>query len=187
MWTVAVPNQRELSGLVPYQKAMSVEELLQELVCVRLDQDFQLHTQDRGRGGGSSALSLRDEQTYFLSHGLQVQRITFVQEAPRQPVGGGGAPTGLGRLEPDISFSEIKVTRQLRHAFQGGSKVASNTRIRCILQYFMSYNRSRYVLCVRDGNVQCEIGNTNGRLKKQTVNAANIGGVFKKQKKSIRC
>ena len=33
-----------------------------------------------GLGGGGSGLSLRDEQTYFLSHGMQIQRITFVQE-----------------------------------------------------------------------------------------------------------
>ena len=26
MWTVAVPKQRELSGLTPYDKAMSVQE-----------------------------------------------------------------------------------------------------------------------------------------------------------------
>ena len=43
MWTVAVPKQREISPLTPYDKAMSVQELLEELVCVRLDQDFQPH------------------------------------------------------------------------------------------------------------------------------------------------
>ena len=102
MWTVAVPKQREISPLTPYDKAMSVQELLEELVCVRLDQDFQLHKLEQpgggggggsggngggngggrggGGGGGGSGLSLRDEQTYFLSHGMQIQRITFVQE-----------------------------------------------------------------------------------------------------------
>eukprot|EP00908_Phaeocystis_cordata_P025860 Transcript_8337.p1 GENE.Transcript_8337~~Transcript_8337.p1 ORF type:complete len:628 (+),score=288.23 Transcript_8337:230-1885(+) len=134
MWTVAVPKQRELSGLVPYDKAMSVQELLEELVCVRLDQDFQLHKLERedhpragaAKAAGSSALSLRDEQTYFLSHGLQIQRITFVQEAPRQVPRGalgesrwghgrGAAGRDVGQPEQDLSFSEIKVTRQLRH------------------------------------------------------------------------
>ena len=89
-----------------------MQELLEELVCVRLDQDFQLHKleitnngggggggggkslpiQDgggsgggSGGGGGGGGLSLRDEQTYFLSHGLQIQRITFVQQAQEAP------------------------------------------------------------------------------------------------------
>ena len=127
-----------------------LQELLEELVCVRLDQDFQLHkleqvptggkslpTQEGSGGGGSGSgggggggLSLRDEQTYFLSHGLQIQRITFVQqaqEAPGQMARGAlnsavsghlsrwakPAPARAlgGRPEPEISFSEIKVTR----------------------------------------------------------------------------
>ena len=135
-----------------------LQELLEELVCVRLDQDFQLHkleitnngggggggggkslpTQDGGGsgsgggGGGGGGLSLRDEQTYFLSHGLQIQRITFVQQAQEAPgqIARGAlssvsrwakpAPVhALGsRREPEISFSEIKVRRDIPRSHQ---------------------------------------------------------------------
>ena len=120
-----------------------IQELLEELVCVRLDQDFQLHkleqtsngggggggggkslpTQDGsgsgGSGGGGSGgsgggggggggggvggggLSLRDEQTYFLSHGLQIQRITFVQQAQEAP--GQMARGALGSVRPSYT------------------------------------------------------------------------------------
>ena len=117
-----------------------IQELLEELVCVRLDQDFQLHkleqtssgggggggggkslpTQDgSGSGGGGSGgsgggggggggggvggggLSLRDEQTYFLSHGLQIQRITFVQQAQEAP--GQMARGALGSVRPSYT------------------------------------------------------------------------------------
>lgn len=50
---------RQLSG-IPYRKAMSAEELLQELLCQRLEQDFQLL---RPRTM-SKLLTLRKEQTY---------------------------------------------------------------------------------------------------------------------------
>ena len=109
-----------------------IQELLEELVCVRLDQDFQLHkleqtsngggggggggkslpTQDgSGSGGGGGGgggggvggggLSLRDEQTYFLSHGLQIQRITFVQQAQEAP--GQMARGALGSVRPSYT------------------------------------------------------------------------------------
>ena len=38
------------------------------------------HGSRREHAGVHLQLSLRDEQTYFLSHGMQIQRITFVQE-----------------------------------------------------------------------------------------------------------
>ena len=37
LWTIAVPRQQELAGNIPYEHAMTAEELLQELVCQRLE------------------------------------------------------------------------------------------------------------------------------------------------------
>ncbi len=78
-WQLDVPRQEELSG-IPYEFAMSAEELLQELLCQRLEQDFQL-LRPRHR---PKLLSLHQEQTYYVSKGDQVQQITFVQQ--EQPV-----------------------------------------------------------------------------------------------------
>ena len=63
----ATPIDAQLSG-IPYQHAMSAEELLQELLCQRLEQDFQLL---RPRNM-SKLVTLRKEQTYYLSQGSQV-------------------------------------------------------------------------------------------------------------------
>ena len=41
-WRITVPRQEELTRLIPYKHAMSAEELLQELLCQRLELDFQL-------------------------------------------------------------------------------------------------------------------------------------------------
>ena len=53
---------------------MSAEELLQELLCQRLEQDFQLL---RPRNM-SKLLTLRKEQTYYLSQGSQVSLPTHL-------------------------------------------------------------------------------------------------------------
>ena len=61
---------RQLSG-IPYRNAMSAEELLQELLCQRLEQDFQL-LRPRNK---CKLLTLRKEQTYYLSQGSQVRVV----------------------------------------------------------------------------------------------------------------
>ena len=137
-WRLDVPRQEELSG-IPYSLAMSAEELLQELLCQRLEQDFQL-LRPRNK---SKLLTLRKEQTYYLSQGNQVQQITFVQDGQgygqRQVAGFAPksrsqrtrssqqppAATAVATAVPaaPTSFSEIRVTRHLmshRHQRGGG-------------------------------------------------------------------
>jgi len=112
-WRIAVPRQEELSGLIPYKYAMSAEELLKELICQRLELDFQLLRPIEKL----KRLSLQDEQTYYLSHGNQVQQITFVKDTnplrnSHTRVGARGA--GPPPPEPGIGgFSEIHVSRHL--------------------------------------------------------------------------
>ena len=77
--------QEEVASGIPYQHAMSAEELLQELLCQRFEQDFQLLKYVNM----SEQLSLHKEQTYYLSHGQQVHKIVFMHEGqlalPRTP------------------------------------------------------------------------------------------------------
>ena len=58
---------------MPYEMPMSAEELLQELVCQRLDQDFQLL-------GSMQHSGSEDRRVYFLSHSQQLQIITMTKE-----------------------------------------------------------------------------------------------------------
>lgn len=87
--------------------------LRQELICQRLELDFQLLRPIEKL----KRLSLQDEQTYYLSHGNQVQQITFVKDTNPLPnshtrVGARGA--GPPPPEPGIGgFSEIHVSRHL--------------------------------------------------------------------------
>ena len=97
-WQLDVPRQEDLSG-IPYEVAMSAEELLQELLCQRLEQDFQLlRPRHQAR-----LLSLHQEQTYYVSRGDQVQQITFVQkEQPVVQPRRHHAPTDLGRATASV-------------------------------------------------------------------------------------
>lgn len=75
-WSLAVPMQEEVASGIPYARAMSADELLQELLCQRFEQDFQLLKYVKM----SKQLSLQQEQTYYLSQGNQVHKITFMHE-----------------------------------------------------------------------------------------------------------
>ena len=117
-WSIAVPKQQEVD--VPYELAMSAEELLQELVSQRLEQEFQLLEQPGG-GAGAAALSLAERQTYFLGLAGQVQQITFMQELssaalPARKPAPMSALARTARAAPPAApsekeFSKIKVTR----------------------------------------------------------------------------
>ena len=72
-WRITVPRQEELTRLIPYKHAMSAEELLQELLCQRLELDFQLLRPLDMASHMVKRLSLEEEHTYFLSHGNQVR------------------------------------------------------------------------------------------------------------------
>ena len=65
----------QVAGLAAAHMAMpmSAEELLQELVCQRLDQDFQLL-------GSMQHSGSEDRRVYFLSHSQQLQIITMTKE-----------------------------------------------------------------------------------------------------------
>lgn len=84
-WSLAVPMQEEVASGIPYERAMTADELLQELLCQRFEQDFQLLKYVKM----SKQLSLQQEQTYYLSQGNQVHKIVFMHEGqvapPRTP------------------------------------------------------------------------------------------------------
>ena len=117
-WRLDVPRQEELSG-IPYQRAMSAEELLQELLCQRLEQDFQLL---RPRNM-SKLLTLRKEQTYYLSQGSQVQRITFVHDGQLRPAAS-FAPTSRTARSPPTRGKAVGGVA----AFLGGGDGANDAR-----------------------------------------------------------
>jgi len=120
LWNVAVPAQGEVEGTIPYKTVMSAEEILHEMVCQRLEQDFQLLRATTSAGAPTrTSLSLRHETTYFLALGAQVQQIHFVREhqpshlPPKQMRTGrpAAAAAAAAAAKATADFSEIKVTR----------------------------------------------------------------------------
>ncbi len=72
-WNLEVAGLAAAHMAMPYEMPMSAEELLQELVCQRLDQDFQLL-------GSMQHSGSEDRRVYFLSHSQQLQIITMTKE-----------------------------------------------------------------------------------------------------------
>ena len=103
---------------MPYEMPMSAEELLQELVCQRLDQDFQLL-------GSMQHSGSEDRRVYFLSHSQQLQIITMTKERKSTMRGAPPASDKINiechrRLRPPSDLREQQYAYLVGHSHTDG-------------------------------------------------------------------
>ena len=136
-WQLTVPRQNEVPRELPYKSVMSAEELLYELVCQRLEQDFQLLRPPEKK---RSPVSLNEEQTFYLALGAQVQAVKFIKDEklpPHIPTRDSTlmlsvAGSDFGKSTPPVSgaassgvWSRIQITRhfvQSQHDQRGATR-----------------------------------------------------------------